>query len=407
MPIASVWEGLSSVASPSQPKTGRASANPPVHAYLAAYGLWFFTFLLGLLVAVAVRDLYQLAMFFTALDRYAVHVANQIGAVVLVLLVLVLTVTTEAYYRNGVPRQQILRRFGRVVAVLALVLVGAQALRLALEVVAGSVNLISVLLFVVVLLIYWIARSAAQVRPAVPAKTHSSRWAVSGPLMIVVLAAGAILIALPIKSPLNPYDEGLALVNGMRVLNGDIPFRDYWAIYPPGQSYVLAAIFGVAGQNIFVERVYDTVVRVLLALVLYVTAARVLCSWRWALAPYMAISVLLASAWFYGYAVFPALLFGFAALLLGFRFLETARTRWLAGAGLLLGVTTLFRIDLGAYTAAAISVTLVLKWLLLSAGDETWGRRTRDLIVAVLVLTGAARADCCALLRLSCALGRL
>ena len=134
-----------------------------------------------------------------------------------------------------------------------------------------------------------------------------------------------MLIALAIKSPLNPYDEGLALVGGMRVLHGDIPLRDYWAIYPPGQSYVLAALFGVAGENVLVERVYDTLVRIALALVIYLVSARVLRSWRWALAPYLAAAVLLASATFYGYAVFPALLCGFAALWLSFLYLDSGK----------------------------------------------------------------------------------
>ena len=148
-----------------------------------------------------------------------------------------------------------------------------------------------------------------------------------------ILVGGAVLIALPIKYPINVYDEGLALVGGMRVLHGDVPMRDFWAIYPPGQAYVLAALFGAFGENVMVERVYDTLVRILLALTIYLVAARLLRSWRWALAPYLVAAVLLAAATFYGYAVYPALLFSFGALLLGFRYLDTGKRGWLAGAG--------------------------------------------------------------------------
>lgn len=376
----------------SRRKTGQEFIDPPVSAYVAAYGLWLFTFLVGLLVAFVVRDLSQMAMLFTTWDRYAVHLVNQVGVVVLVVLLLVLLVTTEAYYRNGVPRGQLFLRFARAVGILALILAAAQALRLALEVVAGSVNLISVLILVAVLLVYGWTRTVVQryTHPATgAAPTRAKRWQ-ARVLIVASFAAGAVLMALPIKFPLNPYDEGLALVNGMRVLNGDIPFRDYWAIYPPGQSYVLAALFGVAGQSVLVERVYDTVVRVALALVIYLVAARVLRSWRWALAPYLAATVLLAAATFYGYAVFPALLFGFAALLMSFRSLDTGARGWLVGAGVLVGITTFFRLDLGFYTAASVGVLLILTWLLPSDGDAEWRIRTRQLLLALLAVAGPA-----------------
>lgn len=360
-----------------------------MHVYLAVYGLWLFTFLVGLVVAFVLRDVVQMAMLFTTWDRYVVHLVNQVSVVVLVVLLLVLLVATEAYYRNGAPRRQVWSRFARVISLLALILAATQSVRLALEIVAGAVNLISVLILVIALLVYGWARAVAVRRETTaidaPARRLSARVAVAATLL-----AGAALIALPIKFPLNPYDEGLALVNGMRVLRGDIPFRDYWAIYPPGQSYVLAALFGVVGETVLVERVYDTIVRVLLAFVLYGLAVRALASWRWALAPYVAAATLLAAATFYGYAVFPALLFGFAALLLGFRFLDSGARRWLVGAGLLAGVTSFFRLDLAFYTAAALGVLLILQWLFLADVDSGWGVRTRQLLAALLAAGGPA-----------------
>ena len=62
---------------------GQELVNPPVRAYIGAYGLWFLTFLVGLLVAFAVRDVFQMAMVFTPLDRYAVHLFNQISVCLL------------------------------------------------------------------------------------------------------------------------------------------------------------------------------------------------------------------------------------------------------------------------------------------------------------------------------------
>ena len=109
---------------------------------------------LALLVAYLVRDVYQMAVVFTTWDRYVVHLFGQISVVILVVLLLILLVATEAYYRHGVPRHQVWVRFARVMGILALVMATAQGFRLALEVIAGSVNLVSVLIFVSALLVY-------------------------------------------------------------------------------------------------------------------------------------------------------------------------------------------------------------------------------------------------------------
>jgi hypothetical protein len=58
-----------------------------------------------------------------------------------------------------------------------------------------------------------------------------------------VLAVSAVILWLPVRTPLNPYDEGLALLGGLRVARGEVPFRDFAAVYPPGQAYVLGALF--------------------------------------------------------------------------------------------------------------------------------------------------------------------
>lgn len=366
----------------SRRNSGQEFAQPPVSAYILAYGLWFFTFLVGLLVAFAVRDLYQMAMVFTTWDRYAVHLFNQFGVVALAVALIALVVASEAYYRHGVPKRNVFTRFARVLGLLALILTSVQTLRLALEVIAGAVNLISVLILVVVLLVYAWTRTILH-RHSSSSSNVQRQTTLTQAARAATLIGAAVLIVLPIKFPINLYDEGLALVNGMRILNGAIPFRDYWAIYPPGQSYALAALFAVAGETVLVERIYDTLVRIALALVIYVLAAQLLRSWQWALAPYVAAAVLLAAATFYGYAVFPALLFGFAALTLTFRYVDDSRRRWLVGAGVLTGFTTFFRLDLGFYTAASVGVLLILIWLLPPDDSRRWRHRTQHLLVNV------------------------
>jgi hypothetical protein len=58
----------------------------------------------------------------------------------------------------------------------------------------------------------------------------------------------------------NVYDEGLILTGAFRILNGDIPSRDFYVVYGPGQFYILAGLFKVFGTNVLVARIYDSAI---------------------------------------------------------------------------------------------------------------------------------------------------
>ena len=46
----------------------------------------------------------------------------------------------------------------------------------------------------------------------------------SGTLVVLILL-------MKIKAPFLVYDEGFAVFNAVRVMEGDVPHRDFWAIY--------------------------------------------------------------------------------------------------------------------------------------------------------------------------------
>jgi hypothetical protein len=152
--------------------------------------------------------------------------------------------------------------------------------------------------------------------------------------------------------PVARYDEGVLLSGAQRLLAGELPYRDFWTIYGPGQFAVLAALFGLAGESLWVSRTWEILVRALLPVLGFLIAFRiggrrvatlvwvVLLVWLWQFAPT-------------NYPVFPAL----AAVLAGTVLLLDHR--W-AVAGGLVGVGALFRHDLGAYAALAHVLALAL-----------------------------------------------
>lgn len=76
-------------------------------------------------------------------------------------------------------------------------------------------------------------------------------------LVFVALTAFFLVAS---KSGIGLYDEGLMLTGAFRILNGDIPSRDFYVVYGPGQFYVLAGLFKVFGLNLLVARIYDSAV---------------------------------------------------------------------------------------------------------------------------------------------------
>lgn len=186
------------------------------------------------------------------------------------------------------------------------------------------------------------------------------RAAASAPgrsLFLIFVLSVAVQVAW-MESTVGVYDEGLALVGADRVLRGDVPYRDFFTLYAPGGLYAMAALFHVFGEFAMVERLYDAIVKALAvgaSFLLLLTFGRVAVAWLGSLL----VLALLIHLQNYGVVLFPALAFA----LLGVLALHRATTRrsgaCAVAAGLAVGVSTLFRHDIGAYTLLACAVFLI------------------------------------------------
>jgi hypothetical protein len=175
---------------------------------------------------------------------------------------------------------------------------------------------------------------------------------------VFILVAAAIFCSISIKSQLNVYDEGLILTGASRVVAGDVPYRDFWTIYSPGQFWLLATLFRLFGQSVMTARLYDTAVRVALVWAIYAVTLRATASITAALLVGTILSFWLGTIGCYGYPVFPALLAATLGVLLLLEFLRSSGLSMLLWCGVALGVTVLFRVDFGVYTGIALVGTL-------------------------------------------------
>ncbi|AFM24213.1 glycosyltransferase family 39 protein [Desulfomonile tiedjei] len=196
---------------------------------------------------------------------------------------------------------------------------------------------------------------------------------------------GFLILLLPIKSPFNLFDEGSAVFNALRIMQGDTPYKDFWTTYPPGQFYVLRAVFHVFGSYVLAARLYDTVVRLCLVVLIYAITKRLATRWLSFLATSVSV-VLLSSVGHYGYAVFPAMALCLCALLVSMVSLEKKRPSSFVLAGVLLGIASLFRWDIAFYGLASIGSSIILVNSLIRNPDERmWPARLQP---ATLVTAG-------------------
>ena len=166
--------------------------------------------------------------------------------------------------------------------------------------------------------------------------------------LALLFGLGALLSGLTILEGINPHDEGIVLQAAARVADGQLPYRDFYANYGPGQYYVVGALDAVFGPSLLAWRLVRVALDALVGVLAYALVRREAPA-PFALGAWVAVVAVMAH---------PTLPHpNAAALALAFGALLLAR-RSPAGAGVLAGLAFAFRFDLGV--AAAVGVALAL-----------------------------------------------
>ncbi len=176
---------------------------------------------------------------------------------------------------------------------------------------------------------------------------------------VSVFGGGLAYLFFGVFQPLRPFDEGLVLVGAERILHGAVPYRDFAAYYTPGQFYTLAAIFHAFGSSVLVERVWDTLVRFGICVLVFLIARR-LAPGRAAYPPFFITLLFLGWCGFYGYPVIPAMFCALMAIFLLLRDWPENRSWCLLLAGLAAGFSAFYRQDVGAYAIASGAIALLI-----------------------------------------------
>lgn len=155
------------------------------------------------------------------------------------------------------------------------------------------------------------------------------------------------------------YDEGIAVYGAERVEHGQVPYRDFWTMYAPGQYYLLALLFKIFGTKLIVERVLATSIATILCFLICATMTKS-ASRSEALLCTALTAFWLGGLKFFGSPMPTALAFAMASALFFTQYLGGAGRRHLLATGLFAGVATLFRHDIGGYVIVSESIMLMV-----------------------------------------------
>jgi hypothetical protein len=170
---------------------------------------------------------------------------------------------------------------------------------------------------------------------------------------LALLFAGAALIsAITMLEGIQPNDEGLMLQAAARIADGQVPYRDFWWFYPPGQPYLLGGLWELFGPSLLTWRILRVLCDAAVAVLVWALARRGGASERLGLAAWLMAA--LAMAYPSGPHPFPPTL----AMCLGALLLIERRP---ALAGGLAGVAAVWRIEFAGYLGLGVLIAYAVR----------------------------------------------
>jgi len=185
------------------------------------------------------------------------------------------------------------------------------------------------------------------------------------PLLITVVA-GVVCYGLFWNRGLGLSVIGYSIAPAERVMQGEVPYRDFLFNYTPGILWVNALLMKFFGATLVTTRVGLFVFKLATLIILFVIGRRLTNSWI-ALLP-----VGLTLAWLGHQQIFNVypdqylVLCALAALMCMLKFNESDASVWLLMCGLMVGSVFLFKYNVGVLLLGAGGLSIVLKESLVS-----------------------------------------
>lgn len=166
----------------------------------------------------------------------------------------------------------------------------------------------------------------------------------------------------------NLLDEGSTAAQALRVLNGDLIYRDFFTVVTPGSYYTVAWLFQLFGEHLMVLRWAVLVTGMSIALATFVVARRI-CAW-----PFAAAAALMATVW--GWFLGTPNYYSLEAALLSLIALACyVYGVGIVAAGIATGLAAMVKQNIGAYTFVGLLIAIWASRVFDAEGN--WRERAR------------------------------
>jgi hypothetical protein len=169
-----------------------------------------------------------------------------------------------------------------------------------------------------------------------PVESHAPPWDARDRRLLILLIVGGLIVQLPELFWGAP--DGKAINNGLRILHGDVPYRDFWTMYAPGHFYLVALLFKLFGVHVWVPGMAHQLLIVANAAFLFVLIRRLGLP---GVPAWLAAAAFIAMRWGFGPSLSSyetALLFLIPAVDRAVAFAQGHRASALVVAGILCGL---------------------------------------------------------------------
>lgn len=210
--------------------------------------------------------------------------------------------------------------------------------------------------------------------------------------VLLTLVAGLICNAMFYNRGLGLSVIGYSLAPSERVLQGEVPYRDFLFNYTPGILWVNALLMKTFGATLLITRIGLFGFKLITLLLLYYISRRL--SGRWvALVP-----VALALAWpgyqqlFNPYPDQYLIPFALVGLICMLNYDDTEQTKWLVFCGLSTGVVLVFKHNVGVLLLVSGTIAIVMREMMTTRAVARAIKRIAIYGMGFMVVAGALLA---------------
>lgn len=152
-------------------------------------------------------------------------------------------------------------------------------------------------------------------------------------------------------------DEGQSLHNALKILQGGLPYKSFFAVFPPLHYYFYALPLWLFGESIVIPRLFASLIFAFSPVFLYLTLSRLVIRIIAIIPAIILIFLNVNIDRFY----FMTLIFaGIYFLTLAF---ETEQMKYYFVSGIIFGVSSLFRLDITGVFILASAITILCAYI--------------------------------------------